>query len=301
MDNEEFIFLNFKNDNYFEENSYFLENFKIENWRKGDKEKIEIEIDNIINKKIEIKIAENKTPYHNILNNNNNNKLLFLIEKTKRRRKLNMNNTNELIINNKKNNIREENNLVNNFCKESTKSNKFICHNIQKEKIYRKDYYYKHFKAIFGKYVKNKINDLKNKCFPNLIFNNFSTPSYYFIGNPKEIDNFNFLSWSIKEIMIYKENVKKINRQHNNRLLIDYINKSGEKTKDKKAYTELIAYINNKLENAFLDFYENQNEFDKICKDENCIFFDNFFKKETGYSLLEKYGFLKVIQKNYQK
>ena len=300
MDKEEFIFLNFKNDNYFEENSYFLENFKIENLIKGDKEKIEIEIDNIINKKIEIKIAENKTPYHNILNNNNN-KLLFLIEKTKRRRKLNMNNTNELIINNKKNNIREENNLVNNFYKESTKSNKFICHNIQKDKIYRKDYYYKHFKAIFGKYVKNKINDLKNKCFPNLIFNNFSTPSYYFIGNPKEIDNFNFLSWSIKEIMIYKENVKKINRQHNNRLLIDYINKSGEKTKDKKAYTELIAYINNKLENAFLDFYENQNEFDKICKDENCIFFDNFFKKETGYSLLEKYGFLKVIQKNYQK
>ena len=300
MDKEEFIFLNFKNDNYFEENSYFLENFKIENLIKGDKEKIEIEIDNIINKKIEIKIAENKTPYHNILNNNNN-KLLFLIEKTKRRRKLNMNNTNELIINNKKNNIREENNLVNNFYKESAKSNKFICHNIQKDKIYRKDYYYKHFKAIFGKYVKNKINDLKNKCFPNLIFNNFSTPSYYFIGNPKEIDNFNFLSWSIKEIMIYKENVKKINRQHNNRLLIDYINKSGEKTKDKKAYTELIAYINNKLENAFLDFYENQNEFDKICKDENCIFFDNFFKKETGYSLLEKYGFLKVIQKNYQK
>ena len=101
--------------------------------------------------------------------------------------------------------------------------------------------------------------------------------------------------------MMCKENVKKINRQHNNRLLIDYINKSGEKTKDKKAYTELIDYINNKLENAFLDFYENQNEFDKICKDENCIFFDNFFNKETGYSFLEKNGFLKVIQKNYQK
>ena len=211
-----------------------------------------------------------------------------------------MNNNNELMINNDKNNIRK-NNLEPNFYKQTKKNNKFICHNVQKEKIYRKDYYYKHFKAIFGKYVKNKINDLKNKCFPNLIFNNFSTPSYYFIGNPKEIDNFKFLSWSIKEIMIYKENVKKINRQHNNRLLIDYINKSGEKTKDKKAYTELIDYINNKLENAFLDFYENQNEFDKICKDENCIFFDNFFKKETGYSLLEKYGFLKVIQKNCQK
>ena len=48
---------------------------------------------------------------------------------------------------------------------------------------------------------------------------------------------------------------------------------------DKKVYTELIEYINNKFENAFLDFFKNQNEFDKIYKDENCIFFDNIFKK----------------------
>ena len=70
---------------------------------------------------------------------------------------------------------------------------------------------------------------------------------------------------------------------------------------DKKVYTELFAYINDKSENAFLDFYENQDKFDKIRKDDNCIFFDNFYEKETAYSLLEKYGFLKVIQKNYQK
>ena len=60
MDKEEFIFLNFKNDNYFEENSYFLENFKIENLIKGDKEKIEIEIYNIINKKIELRLQKIK-------------------------------------------------------------------------------------------------------------------------------------------------------------------------------------------------------------------------------------------------
>ncbi len=114
-----------------------------------------------MNKKIEIKIAENKTPYQNQLDNNNENKLLFLIEKTKRKKKLSMNNNNELMINNDKNSIRK-NILEKNFYKESKKSkknNKFICHNVQKEKIYRKDYYYKHFKAIFGKYVKNKIND----------------------------------------------------------------------------------------------------------------------------------------------
>ena len=42
---------------------------------------------------------------------------------------------------------------------------------------------------------------------------------------------------------------------------------------DNKVCTELFAYINNKFEDAFLDFYENQNEFNKICKDENYIFF----------------------------
>ena len=91
--------------------------------------------------------------------------------------------------------------------------------------------------------------------------------------------------------MIYKENIKKINRQHNNRLLIDYINKSGEKTKDKKAYTELIDYINNKLENAFLDFYENQNEFDKICKDENCIILIISLKRKQDIPSLKKMDF----------
>ena len=47
-----------------------MENFKIENLVKVDKEKIEVEIENILNKKIEIKIAENKSPYQNKLDNN---------------------------------------------------------------------------------------------------------------------------------------------------------------------------------------------------------------------------------------
>ena len=49
-----------------------------------------------------------------------------------------MNNNNELLINNVKNNIRK-NNLETNFYKQTKKNNKFICHNVQKEKIYRKD------------------------------------------------------------------------------------------------------------------------------------------------------------------
>ena len=176
------------------------------------------------------------------------------------------------------------------------KKNIFICEKEKKDKLYRKDAYFKHFKAIFVKYLKNKLNNLKDLCFPNFILNKFSTPNYKFTGNAKQIDNYNFLSWSIKEIFIYSENEKNENRQYNNKLLIEYIEKNEKKAKDKKSYQELIIYFNKKLENAYIEFYDNKNEFDKLQNDKDCIFYDKYFKKETGMSLLEKNGFLKVIK-----
>lgn len=172
----------------------------------------------------------------------------------------------------------------------------FICEKEKKDKLYRKDAYFKHFKAIFVKYLKNKINNLKDICFPSFILNRFSTPNYRFTGNAKEIDNYNFLFLSIKEILIYNENEKNENRQYNNKLLIEYIEKNEKKAKDKKTYHELIFYLNNKLEYAYYEFYDNKDEFDKLQSDKDCIFYDKYFKKETGMSLLEKNGFLKVIK-----
>ena len=176
------------------------------------------------------------------------------------------------------------------------RKNIFICEKEKKDKLYRKDAYFKHFKAIFVKYLKNKLNYLKDLCFPNFILNKFSTPNYRFTGNAKQIDNYNFLSWSIKEILIYNENKKNENRQYNNKLLIEYIEKNEKKAKDKKSYHELVIYFNNKLENAYIEFYDNKNEFDKLQNDKDCIFYDKYFRKETGMSLLEKNGFLKVIK-----
>ena len=176
------------------------------------------------------------------------------------------------------------------------RKNIFICEKEKKDKLYRKDAYFKHFKAIFVKYLKNKLNNLKDLCFPNFILNKFSTPNYRFTGNAKQIDNYNFLSWSIKEILIYNENKKNENRQYNNKLLIEYIEKNEKKAKDKKSYHELVIYFNNKLENAYIEFYDNKNEFDKLQNDKDCIFYDKYFRKETGMSLLEKNGFLKVIK-----
>jgi hypothetical protein len=133
-----------------------------------------------------------------------------------------------------------------------------------------------------------------------LDINNFSTPNYYYTGNPKIIDNYKFLSWTIKEIIILKQNKGNQNRQFNNKILIDYIEKNENKSVSKDSYKEFINFIDNKLEHAFLDFYENKNEFIKISKDKDCIFFDKCFKRETGFSLLEKNGFLKVLKNHYK-
>jgi len=46
--------------------------------------------------------------------------------------------------------------------------------------IYRKDAYYKHFKSIFAKYLKDKVNRLKNNK------NNFSSLVYKYTGNRKK-------------------------------------------------------------------------------------------------------------------
>ena len=162
--------------------------------------------------------------------------------------------------------------------------------------IYRKDAYYKHFKVNFGKYIKNRMNILKNKCFPYYNRNNFSTPNYKYIGNPKEKDNFNFLSFTIKEILIYGKDKDKFNRQYNNELLINFIEENEEKAYDKVAYKEIIQFLNFKLEDTIKQYYDDENEFDKIKNDKKYNFFDKFYQREKGFSLLEKYGFLKALK-----
>ena len=280
---KEFFLLNNRQDigNFIEDDFPLFENFDYNPFLEDNK-KLKAKVEN---KNHSLNREEDKANGYKLVNRLiykkpfNNKKILFLIKKDKY-----------------KQNQKDKSQSIDNNNNEMKKFMKFKCNNMNKEKIYRKDYYFKHFKAIFGKYIKNKLNNLKNKCFPNLVLNNFSTPDYYFIGNPKQEDNYNFLSWSIKDILIFRENKNKYNRQFNNKMIILYIEKNGNKSKDKDAYNELINYINCKVEDAFLDFYENKSEFEKICSDKDCIFFDEFFKRETGFSLLEKNGFLKVIR-----
>ena len=171
--------------------------------------------------------------------------------------------------------------------------------NILSNVIYRKDAYYKHFKVNLGKYIKNRVNSIKNKCFPFFSRNNFSSPNYKYTGNPKEKDNFIFLSFKIKDILIKDKDKTTFNRQYTHDLLISFIEKNEEKAIDKNAYKELIQFLNEKLEDVIIQFYDDEKEYKRINQDQKSIYFDQFYKRDTGISLLEKYGFVKALKKKF--
>lgn len=163
--------------------------------------------------------------------------------------------------------------------------------------IYRKDAYYKHFKSIFARYIKDKANKLKNICFPHYNKNNFSALSYKYTGNPKEADNLKFLSLNVKDIIIMGKDIKRKNRQYNNELLIRYIEAKKELTKDKEAYIDLINFLNNSVEEELIIFYNDKLEYVNLVNDVKCRLFDKHFKSETGISLLDRNGFIQVLKK----
>ena len=59
-------------------------------------------------------------------------------------------------------------------------SNNIIDNNeidISSDILYRNGAYCKHFKVDLGKYLNNRMNILKNRCFPYYNRNKFSTPN----------------------------------------------------------------------------------------------------------------------------
>jgi hypothetical protein len=66
---------------------------------------------------------------------------------------------------------------------------------------------------------------------------------------------------------------------------------------DKIAYDKLINFMNYSLEKVIILFYDDEDEYNKLKSDSKCIKFDSFFKRETGVSLFDKYGFIKAIKK----
>ena len=120
-----------------------------------------------------------------------------------------------------------------------------------------------------------------------------------YTGNPKEKDNYKFLSFTIKELLSYGKDEKKKNRQYNNQLIIKYIEENKTMAKDKKVYMELIKFLNENVEITLINFYKDNSQFEMINSDSKCQFYDTYFKSQTGISLLEKNGFIKILKNLY--
>lgn len=207
------------------------------------------------------------------------------------------------IINNqeeKKNEYKEKENTIN-------ISSKLFTSEKAKQKTYRNDFYKKHFKVNFIKFLKSYGNSLiKKSPFPLKLKKKlvFSLPNTIkFTSNSKESDNFNFLFLKIEEILILgKESENGGSLQKKNYQVINIIKNYLEKLneQEEKNFSEIKNFLfDMTLEDAYELFYKSK-DFEDFKKDEKTIFYDKEFIKEKHFSLLENNGFIRLT-KMYQK
>ena len=160
----------------------------------------------------------------------------------------------------------------------------------------RKDYYIKHFKTKFVKWLIKKANILLHGCKFNKFIEDFSLPNYpYFTGETSELKNKSFLSFPVKEILTcYKKNDSKINLQLKNINIIKNI--ENFKHNNESNYKKLWDFLNMSLESAYYSFYDDKSEFDLFCKDEHTIFYEHGLMKMHNISLINNYGFINMLK-----
>lgn len=175
--------------------------------------------------------------------------------------------------------------------------NKFYTEKIYK--IKRIDYAIKHYKAYFSKFLKNYANDLiqKSPFSINLKHKKLYLPNYNsFTGNANQKDNYDFLSFSVGQIFAYyKENEQKNTLQIKNSNYIGEIIKYIKKHENSYQFLEILNFFFMSMEQANVMFYES-NKFKEFCSDPKTLEHDAEFRKQKGFSLLDKYGFIKFAK-----
>ena len=169
-----------------------------------------------------------------------------------------------------------------------------------KSKIYRNDYYIKKFKVeCFSNYLTDKLNKLLKVCsFPkHLNLSKIYMPNnkaFTSIANLKI--NQTFLPKKIKDIFSLGNGKGK--NQIKNASIFSKIFNSEQYAKNFQAYEELINWLDMTMENSIKEYY-NSEEFKNFERDEEIIKYDEAFKKEKKFSLLNDFGFLKLIKNQY--
>ena len=128
------------------------------------------------------------------------------------------------------------------------------------QKVYRNDYFIKKLKVnCFSNFATDKLNSLLKSC-------NF----------PKTL------------------NLTKI-YMPNNKAFTSIANLKKNKA---QAYDNLVEYLNKTVEEVIIDYY-NSDEFEEFRANEEIIEYDGAFYKEKKFSLLQDYGFLRLIKGHY--
>ena len=210
-------------------------------------------------------------------------------------------------IKNSENNINNMDSLNKKDTKLTTKENFNIIINqtnkkFKTQKIYkikRIDYAIKHYKVYLSKFLKNHANDLIQKS-PFSIYlkrKKLYLPNYNsFTGNTKEQDNYDFLNFSVIQIFgYYKENEQKNSLQIKNINYIEEILNYIKKHENSNLFYEIIDFFNMSIEQANVMFYDSS-KFKEYCSDKKTLELDKEFKKQKGFSLLDKYGFIKYAK-----
>ena len=166
-------------------------------------------------------------------------------------------------------------------------------------KIKRIDYAIKHYKVYFSKFLKNHANGLIQKS-PFSIYlkrKKLYLPNYNsFTGNTKEQDNYDFLNFSVIKIFgYYKENEQKNSLQIKNINYIEEILNYIKKHEHQYLFYEIIDFFNMRIEQANVMFYDSS-KFKEYCSDKKTLELDKEFKRQKGFSLLDKYGFIKYAK-----
>ena len=162
------------------------------------------------------------------------------------------------------------------------------------EKRIRIDYLIKNLKVCSSKCLMNYINYLIYNNFPKNEFSKLkiNKPSTKFYTSVIKISaNFQFLKMPIKNLLTMGKDDINGTRQKKNAIVIPKIEK----------ISEIKEFLEMTLQNFYEGIFFDSKEFKEFCENERNILLDEEFKRENGYSLKEKYGYLKYINDNRKK
>ena len=117
-----------------------------------------------------------------------------------------------------------------------------------------------------------------------------------FTSNSNLKKNKAFLPIPIKDIFSMQN--KEGQNQEKNALNFSRIFKLRNKAGNLQAYDNLVEYLNKTMEEVIKDYY-NSDEFKNFIANEEIIEYDKAFYKEKKFSILQDYGFLRLIKGQY--